>query len=124
MGTVLVQGAVIGCPHGGQLRLLTGDAHLVVAGEAVLTSGMEAPLTFGSPVAPVPGMISPCQAVTPAGAPVPCVTSASLPPGLATTLTVRGRPVLLDSASGPTVSGAGPGLWSVTDPGQRKLEAG
>jgi hypothetical protein len=126
MGTVLVQGAVIQCPHGGQLRLTSGDTRLTVAGRGVVTSGMEAGLTFGSPQTPVPGMVSPCTAQTRVPPPpvfVPCVTAAALPSGLATKLTVGSLPVLLDSASGATVSGQGPGTWSVSDPGQQKLEA-
>jgi len=38
-------------------------------------------------------------------------------------LTAGGQPVLLDSATGTTASGAGPGTWTVSDPGQQKLEA-
>jgi hypothetical protein len=125
MGKVLVQGAVIQCTHGGQLKLMTGDARLSVTQNGALTSGMEAGLTFGSPQAPVAGMISPCSAQTPTAPPAfaPCVTAATLPPGLAQKLTVGNLPVLLDSASGPTVSGAGPGSWSVSSAGQQKLEA-
>lgn len=125
MGMVIVQGAVIQCPHGGQLKLLTGDSRLVVDENGAVTSGMEAGLTFGSPQAPVPGMVSACNAQTTTSPPafVPCVTAATLPAGLATKLTVGNLPVLLDSASGPTVSGAGPGTWSVGDAGQQKLEA-
>jgi len=125
MGTVVVQGAVIQCTHGGQLKLMSGDTRLAVTENGAVTSGMEAGLTFGSPNAPVPGMISPCTAQTPppASAFVPCVTAAALPAGLATKLTVGNLPVLLDSASGLTASGAGPGTWSVSNPGQQKLEA-
>lgn len=126
MGMVVVQGAVIKCPHGGQLKLMTGDARLTVAGNGAVTSGMEAGLTFGSPQVPVPGMVSPCTAHTPTPptppAFVPCVTAATVPAGLATKLTVGNLAVLLDSASGTTASGAGPGTWSVGDPGQQKLE--
>jgi hypothetical protein len=127
MGTVLVQGAVIQCPHGGQLKLLTGDPRLTVTGNGAVTSGMEAGLTFASPQVPAPGMVSPCSAqVLPVTTPptfVPCVTAAALPGGLAAKLTVGDRPVLLDSASGITASGQGPGTWSVSSPGQQKLEA-
>lgn len=125
MGLVVVQGAVIKCPHGGQLQLLTGDTSLVVGQNGAVTSGMEAGLTFGSPQVPAPGMVSPCTAATTSTPPVfvPCVTAATLPSGLATKLTVGNLPVLLDSASGPTASGAGPGVWSVGNAGQQKLEA-
>lgn len=124
MGIVVVQGAVIKCLHSGQLKLMTGDARLTVAGNGAVTSGMEAGLTFGSPQVPVPGMVSPCTAHTTSTPPafVPCVTAATVPAGLATKLTVGNLAVLLDSASGTTASGAGPGTWSVGNPGQQKLE--
>jgi hypothetical protein len=127
MGMILVKGAVIQCPHGGQLELTTGDARLTVTRNGALTSGMEAGLKFGSPQTPAPGTISPCNAQTvPSTMPptyIPCITSATLPAGLAMKLTVGNVPVLLDSASGPTVSATGPGTWSVKSPGQQKLEA-
>jgi hypothetical protein len=123
MGLVVVKGAVIKCSHGGQLTLLTGDSRLAVTGNGAMTSGMEAGLAFGSSDTPVPGMVSPCGAVTPNGKFVPCVTAPALPDGLARKLTVGGLPVLLDSASGTTASGAGPGTWSVGRAGQQKLEA-
>ncbi len=59
MALVVVQGAVIKCQHGGQMRLLTGDARLVVGQNGAVTSGMEAGLTFGSAQVRVPGMVSP-----------------------------------------------------------------
>jgi hypothetical protein len=128
MGLVLVQGAVIKCLHGGQLKLLTGSTSLVVGQNGAVTSGMEAGLTFGSPQVSVPGMVSPCNATTTTSppAPAPCVTGAGLPASLATKLTVGNLPVLLDSASGLTTGLAAPslpGTWSVADAGQQKLEA-
>ena len=123
MAMVLVKGAVIKCTHGGQLRLGTGDTRLTVDGNGAVTFGMEAGLTFGSAAVRVPGMISPCGAVVPAsGNPQPCVTSPAIA-GQATKLTVGDIPVLLDSAQGPTVSGAGPGTWSVSTAGQTKLDS-
>ncbi len=122
MGLVVVQGAVIQCTHGGELKLMTGDARLVAGQNGVVTSGMEVGLTFGSAAAPLPGL-APCTAVTPGGTPSPCVTAAALPAGLAVKLTVGNLAVLLDSASGLTASGAGPGTWSVSNAGQQKLEA-
>jgi hypothetical protein len=125
MGQVVVQGGVIQCTHGGQLKLTAGNAQLTVTGMGAVTSGMEAGLTFGSPTTPVPGMVTPCTAQTPTPPPVfvPCVTAPALPVGLATKLTVGNLPVLLATASGLTASGAGPGTWKVSDPGQQKLEA-
>ena len=124
MAMVLVKGGVIKCSHGGQLQLLSGDARLTVDGSPALTKGMEAGLTFGSPTTPVPGMMTPCSAQTPAPASafVPCVTAPAMA-GQAVKLTVGNLPVLLDSATGTTASGAGPGTWSVASAGQAKLEA-
>ncbi|MFI9047314.1 hypothetical protein [Streptomyces sp. NPDC053427] len=123
MPLVLIEGAVIGCPHGGQCKLTGGSPSVTVKGQGVLTAGKEGGFTFGSAASPVPGMVSPCSAVTPAGAPQPCVTTPTLPPGLSISLTVSGQPVLLATASGITASGAGPGTWQVVDPGQTILEA-
>jgi len=123
MGTVVVKGAVIACTHGGKLKLLTGAGTLAVDGNGAVTSGMEASLTFAGAGLPAPGALSPCSAQTPGGTPSPCVTGPALPAGLSAKLAVAGQPVLLDSASGTTVSGAGSGTWSVSDPGQQKLEA-
>ena len=85
---------------------------------------MEAGLSFGSPQKPVKDMVSPCTAQTPSTPPafVPCVTAPATA-GQATKLTVGGTPVLLKNAQGTTVSGSGPGTWSVSTAGQSKLEA-
>jgi hypothetical protein len=125
MGLVLVRGAIIQCSHGGQLKLSVGDARVTVHGNGVVTSGMENGLTFGSPVASVPDMVLPCTAQTPTTPPQfqPCVTAAAAPAGLARKLTVGDQPVLVDTATGTTVSGAGPGTWKVSDPGQTILQA-
>jgi hypothetical protein len=124
MSLVLVKGATIKCPHGGQLRLSSGDSRLGVDGNGVVTSGMEGGLTFGSPDSPVADMVSPCSAQTPTAPPkfVPCVTFPAAA-GIAVKLAVGGAPVLLADANGTTVSGAGPAQWSVADAGQTKLEA-
>lgn len=127
MSFVVVEGAVIQCSHGGQLKLSSGDNRLNVDGNGVngaITLGMEAGLKFGAPDAPVQDMVAPCSAQTPTTPPkfVPCVTAAASQ-GIATKLAVGNVPALLDNASGTTVSGAGPGQWKVANPGQAKLEA-
>jgi hypothetical protein len=124
MGLVLVKGAVIKCSHGGQLTLRTGDTRLTVDGSGAVTLGMEAGLTFGSPTAPAAGMLAPCGAQTPSTPPtfVPCVTSPAVA-GQAVMLALGGKPALLDKARGTTVSGAGPGTWSVAKAGQTKLDS-
>jgi hypothetical protein len=124
MSLILVKGAVIKCNHGGQLKLASGDTRLTVDGNGTVTLGMEAGITFGSPAAPVTGMLAPCSAQTPSTPPVfqPCVTSPAAA-GLALKLALGGKPALLKKAQGTTVSGAGPGTWSVADAGQQKMES-
>ncbi|GKQ37932.1 hypothetical protein [Streptomyces sp. A012304] len=124
MPLVLVAGAVLQCSHGGQTKLTTGDPRVTVQGQGVVSSGMEAGFQFGAAEKPVPGMITPCTGRSPDGStPVPCLIAAPAPPaGLTAKLTVGGRPVLLATASGTTVSGV-PGTWKVSDPGQTVLEA-
>ncbi|HVQ93852.1 MAG TPA: hypothetical protein VMU51_22630 [Mycobacteriales bacterium] len=124
MSLVVVKGAVIKCSHGGQLKLSTGDTRLTVDGNGAVTFGMEAGLSFGSPTKPVAGMLAPCSAQTPSTPPVfvPCVTTPAVA-GQAVKLALGGKPALLDKAKGTTVSGAGPGTWSVAKAGQTKLES-
>lgn len=124
MPTVVVAGGILQCTHGGQLKFLSGSTQMTVDNNGVVTSGMEAGLTFGSPTTPVPGMLAPCNAQTPSTPPVfvPCVTNPAAA-GLATMLDVGNMPALLSTAIGTTVSGAGPGKWSIGDAGQTKLEA-
>ncbi|MGW4895343.1 hypothetical protein ACWEQL_24190 [Kitasatospora sp. NPDC004240] len=125
MALVLVEGATLLCSHGGQTKLLGGDPKVTVQGHGVLPGGAEAGFTFGAAEVPVPGMVAPCPAKQPGtGAPQPCVlVGTATPAGLAVKLIVGGRPALLASATGTTVSGLGPGTWSVADPGQSVLEA-
>jgi hypothetical protein len=125
MSFVLVKGAIIKCNHQGQLRLSSGDSRLSVDDNGAITFGMEVNLTFGAPNAPpTPDMVSPCQAQTPSSPPTykPCVTNAATQ-GMATKLVVGTVAVLLDNAAGTTLSGAGPGQWSVVAAGQAKLES-
>ncbi|MFF7534707.1 hypothetical protein ACIP6Q_27770 [Streptomyces bobili] len=70
-------------------------------------------------------MVTPCPIRTPDGsAPLPCsIVVPASPAGLSKKLAVGGRPVLLDTATGITVSSPAPGTWSVADPGQTILEA-
>lgn len=124
MPLVLVAGAVLQCSHGGQTKLTTGDPRVTVQGQGVVGSGMEVGFQFGAAEKPVPGMVTPCAGRSPDGsAPMPCVIAAPAPPaGLAVKLAVGGKPVLLATANGITVSGV-PGTWKVADAGQVVLEA-
>ncbi|MFF1867661.1 hypothetical protein [Streptomyces sp. CB03911] len=125
MKHVLVQGAVVECNHHGKLRIDLADPRVTVNGKGVLLGGMEAGLAFGSPTTPVPGMLVPCTAKTATTPPtfVPCVTGPATPDGLALKLSVGGRPVLMETASGTTVNAEGVGRWTVADAGQTLLEA-
>lgn len=119
MPKVLVDGAVIECMHGGQVKL-TGGGKLTVSNSAVLTSGMEAGLAFG-PAGP--NLVAPCSFTLPNGSPSPCTTSSpSLPAGVSTRLSVGGQPALLETANGTTVN-TPPATWSVAAAGQTKLES-
>ncbi|WP_435971995.1 hypothetical protein [Streptomyces sp. Qhu_M48] len=122
MSHVLVAGAVIQCTHQGRLTLAAGDPRVTVKGRGVVLAGKENGLVFGSAATPVPGMLSPCTATTPAGTPQPCAITPATPDGWSRKLTVGGTPVLLATASGVTVSGMGAGRWTVADPGQAVLE--
>lgn len=127
MSFVLVEGAIIQCSHGGQLKLSAGDARLSVDGNGAIVFGNEAGLTFGAPNAPGPDGLPPClgqvQPPPPTGPVfVPCVTNAAAE-GMATKLAVGTVAALLDSASGTTITPQPPGQWNVVSAGQAKLEA-
>jgi hypothetical protein len=129
MSFVLVKGAIIKCPHGGQLKLSSGDSRLSVDGSDAITVGMEAGLTFGAPnVPPTPDVVSPCsgQVQPPTTPPTfkPCVTSPATQ-GMATKLVVGTAAALLDNAAGTTITPQPqpPGQWTVVNAGQAKLEA-
>lgn len=120
MPKVLVAGATLQCSHGGSRQVPSGSPKLQVAGNAVVTAGMET----GLPFAPgAPGVLTPCPIQTPSGAPSPCTATVAATAGFASKLAVGGAPVLLDTASGQTVNVQAPGTWSVSDPGQTMLEA-
>ncbi|MFI1619501.1 hypothetical protein ACH4VT_21445 [Streptomyces lydicus] len=125
MPRVLTEGAVLQCSHGGQTRLTAGEPTITVQGHGVVTAGAEVGFRFGAADLPVPGMLTPCPVRTPDGSsPLPCTIAApATPAGLSTKLTAGGKPVLLDTATGITVSSPAPGSWSVADAGQSTLEA-
>ncbi len=122
MPLVLVEGAIIECTHQGRLRLAAGDPRVTVKGRGVVLAGKENGLTFGSAATPVPGMITPCTAPTPAAPKACTIMIPATPDGWSKKLTVGGTPVLLATAFGVTASGQGPGQWKVADPGQTVLE--
>jgi hypothetical protein len=93
--------AEITCDHSGSMTAVASQQVLTVGEDLVLV----ATDTPGSPV----GCVSnpPCTAISPAVL------------GIATRLTVGGKPVLLKGASGPTNAGT----WTVDEPGQTTLVA-
>lgn len=120
MSFVLVKGGTLQCTHGGVITLAAGDPRLTVLSSGAVLSGMEGGLSFAAGSPPCGNKTTDTNA-----APAPCLTTPASA-GQATKLSVGAKPVLLDTAAGPTqpaVQPAVPGTWSVADAGQRKLEA-
>lgn len=125
MAFVVVTGAAIECSHRGRVRLSSGNAKLTVDGEAVVTAGQEAGISFapGSP-----GLLVPCPKLANAGIPPPpspCSATLAATAGVSLKLTVDGLGVLLDNATGLATNANDPGAtWSVASAGQTKLQEG
>jgi hypothetical protein len=105
MANVLTEGSIIQCSHQGPIVATASQSALTVDGQKVLVANDMSSAAVTCPLAASGG--TPCTIINPA-------TS-----GVATTLTVGGQPVLLDSAQGTTNAGT----WSVTSAGQTKLQA-
>ena len=118
MAKILVAAAQIQCFHKGTLQLTPGDSRFSIGGAGAILAGQEGSLSF-APGAP--GVMAPCPFVDPSTAsPSPCATLPAIS-GQSTKTSVGGVPVLLDSATGPTLnaSPAAQGLsWSVAFAGQ------
>jgi hypothetical protein len=120
MPNVLVVGGTIQCSHGGSVNLLQGDDRLEIASAAVIVAGMESGLSFapGSP-----GLLTPCPWPSAAQPPVlgssPCAATSAALAGVSQQLTVGGKGVLLDNATGPATNSNDPAAtWSVAMAGQ------
>jgi hypothetical protein len=115
MAKILVGGAQLQCSHKGILKLPAGDSRFEIAGAGAILTGAEAGLTFAQ-----------CPFKDPtSGLPSPCATLAAVA-GQSTKTTVGGVPVLLDSATGPTLnaSPAAAGLtWTVAAAGQSEVDS-
>jgi len=114
----LTESSNVVCLHQGAVKLKAGQSKLTVNGSRVLVDGDLAGAA-----------ISQCQTV-PASAPSPvsikCTAVASTIAGVATTLKVQGKGVLLDTIKGftnGTVANVVNQLWSVQDAVQSKLKA-
>jgi hypothetical protein len=105
MPSVLTEASTIRCAHQGNVIAQASHHGLTVDGAAVLVDGDL-----------LAAQILNCGLKPPA---TPCVQITTIDAGISTTLTVGGRPVLLDAAQGTTNAGS----WLVVDPGQTKLEA-
>jgi hypothetical protein len=112
MAKVLTTAATVVCSHAssGTVKVGDGQAALKVDGNAVLVKGDVVGKT-----------ISDCNVQT-TNTTSPCTTAGLLAAGEATKLKVKGKSVLLATATGATDS-VPPGTWSVTKAGQAKLDA-
>jgi hypothetical protein len=123
MAKVLIAGAQVQCSHKGTLQLPLGDNRFTIGGAAAILFGKEANLSL-APGAP--GVLAPCPFIDPSsGSPSPCATLPATA-GQSQKITVGGVPVLLDSATGPTLnaSPAAAGLtWSVAFAGQSEVDS-
>jgi uncharacterized Zn-binding protein involved in type VI secretion len=112
MPYVLTTGSTIKCAHQGTVVLVASQQLLTVDGQPVLVQGDLDGATIPDCQAPVTPSSSKCTTVT------------AMLVGVATTLTVGGKPVLLDTAFGMTNGFPVPGnVWTVQSAGQTKLAA-
>ena len=112
MTKVITEVAEITCSHNGKGTIPASLRLLTIDGKAVLVQGDEAK-----------GLVGPnCTNKPPPPAKKPCSKTNPASVGIATKLRVGGRPVLLQTAIGPTDS-APPGTWNVVSAGQTKLDA-
>jgi hypothetical protein len=121
MANVVVAGGLIQCSHKGVVKLSGGDARLAIAGAAALTAGMEAGLSFAIGA---PGVLIPCPLAAPSGPPSssPCNATVTATAGISTQLTIDGRGVLLDTASGRAANANDANAtWSIAQAGQTIL---
>ncbi|MGW7528517.1 hypothetical protein [Streptomyces sp. NPDC054783] len=113
MPSVLTTASVLQCIHGGTLTVPAGSTALMVDGQPVLVQGDLA----GAAIAG-------CANTNASAGQTPCLKVTSVLTGLSTTLTVRGQPVLLDTAQGLTnATPPTPVMWQVVSAGQTKLTA-
>jgi len=114
MPNVLTAGSSLKCPHGGKFVLVASQNQLTVDGQPVLVDG---DLQNSSIAGCVPPPNTPPW--------TPCTKVAVVYQGQATTMSVGGKSVLLETASGGT-NGTTPPVpppWSVVSSGQTKLQA-
>jgi hypothetical protein len=113
MPSVITEGSALTCAHQGRIQLRASQRLLTVDGQAVLLQGdLEG--------APISGCTTPATPTS-----KPCLTVVSTLTGPARTLSVGGKPALLENASGLTdgVTPAPTNQWLVQSAGQTKLTA-
>lgn len=111
MSFVLTTGSEIVCLHQGRMQLVGSQTKLLVGGNPALT------------IADIAGKaIVGCTFVPPPGG-KPCTAAVSVIAGASTVLSVDGKPVLLDRATGVTDS-VPPATWSVRGAMQTLFESG
>jgi hypothetical protein len=119
MPNVVVVGGKLQCSHGGIVQLLSGSSLLEIAGAQVVTSGMEAKLSFA---AGGPGVLTPCPLPAPPSGPLAsssCTATVAATSGVSQLLTVGGIGALMDTAQGQAVNPNDPSAtWSVAQAGQ------
>jgi hypothetical protein len=118
MSNVVVAGGLIQCSHKGSVKLAGGDPRLEISGAQALTAGMEIGISFATAA---PGVITPCPLPGPGGS-SPCSATIAATTGVSGQMTVGGRGVLLDSASGrATNPNDANATWSIVQAGQTIL---
>ena len=109
MPFVLTSASVLSCGHQGKFVLVPSQTKLKVDGNPVLVEGDLEKATIAGCTTPAPGKL--------------CTKVSSVIVGVAITMAVDGKKVLLDTAMGLTDGVPAPAPWSVTSAGQTKLQA-
>ncbi|MFD0278934.1 hypothetical protein ACFVHB_34195 [Kitasatospora sp. NPDC127111] len=113
MPSALTTASVLQCIHGGRLTVPAAGTALTVDGQPVLVQSDLAAATIAG-----------CANTNASAGQTPCLKVTSVIAGLSTVLTVRGQPVLLDTARGLTnATPPAPVMWQVVSAGQTKLTA-
>ena len=113
MPLILVEGAILKCPHSGVVTLAGGKPALSVSGKGAIVSWNSNSLTFAG-----------CVQVDASSKSSPCQLLTAVTQGESTKLSIGGVAVLLATASGLATNPAAPGAtWSVGDSGQQILSA-
>ncbi len=119
MPQVLVVGATLQCPHGGVLKIPTGNPLLKIAGQNAVALGQEVGLSFALGA---PYVVSPCPIHNASNAPTPCQIESPATAGASTVLAIQNTPVLLSTAFGLAANATeGPSPWKVGFAGETLL---